>query len=209
MSRDILISVPTNRDHRNTSTNIILCGHPFVKLISLLNMCLIYNLCCCFIFNLRYDKTLCSFKCNNLKNYRKLFKHKFNKFTQDNYINTFKVLMEHVQCENNKKRKVENYLFGSTCYAGSSPRYYDEDKPGYRMIPRPYKHYKPWSIVCKILKEEQFQDLIKVCELEVMTFLYQSLIYYTKNKGNIVYTILYNSYGLFIQSMYIYLARLI
>lgn len=92
--------------------------------------------------------------------------------------------MKHVTCMDNNKRDIENYLFGSTCFGGTSPLYYDEDKPGYRMIPRPYIHYKPGSIVYKILNDQQYQDLIKVCELEVMNFLYESLIYYSKHNTN-------------------------
>ena len=78
--------------------------------------------------------------------------------------------MSKVSCTNNKKRKVENYLFGSTCFIGPSPRYWNPAWNKFLMIPRPYKYYKPWMPVHEILNDEEFNDLIDLCANETKTY---------------------------------------
>ena len=104
----------------------------------------------------------------------------FRSFSIDQYIETMHSLICNVSCIKNKKRNIENYVLGSTCFAGPSPRYWHEEKGKHSMIPRPYKSYKPQSLVHSVLKTDPFNDLINLCALETKNYLYRSLIYYSK-----------------------------
>ena len=69
-------------------------------------------------------------------------KHRFKNSKINKYRSTVNKLISKVSRQKNKKRTIENYLFGSTCFVGPTPRYFHEDRCKYEMIPRPYRDFK-------------------------------------------------------------------
>ena len=130
--------------------------------------------------NCREGQKTYLFYVNNIFNYSHDYKHKFISFRKMNYIKTIHSLICNISCSNNKKRNIENYVLGSTCFGGPSPRYWHEEKEKHSMIPRPYKDYKPESLVLCVLKQDRYNDLINLCAYETKNYLYRSLIFYSK-----------------------------
>ena len=131
---------------------------------------------CLFSFFVRCDCSSFLFYIGNIFEFKSNYNHEFERLHEKKYLKTFRKLIKHLICVKNEKRTIENYCIGSTCFAGPSPRFYNEDRVHHSMIPHPFKNSMPNSMVHTILKEESFSDLVSLCADATIKYLHQSLL---------------------------------
>ena len=125
----------------------------------------------------RCDLSFFAFKIGNIFQFSSKYKHGFQLFHVKNYLKTLQMLIKHLKKENNKKRAIENYCIGSTCFAGPAPRFWNEDRVHHSMIPHPFKHSMPDAMAHSILNKACFKDLVTLCADETIKYLHQCLLF--------------------------------
>ena len=127
----------------------------------------------CFFVFFRCDSSVCYFNIGNIFQFASKYSHGFKRFHDKKYLKTFRTLTKHLTCVKNEKRTIENYCICSTCFAGPSPRFHNEDRVHHSMIPHPFKNSIPNSMVHTMLNKAYFGDLASLCADVTIKYLHQ------------------------------------